>query len=141
MNGKVKFLWIYTAILFSFALILIIFAYLTQNNISKENEVINKNMSGYKANIESLTKENEDLKQKLDELNAELADEKAKNEKYYEIEKNDNIEEIATVNETVKKAFDEFAKGNKKNAKNTVKDIDTAKTGDLQKYIIDKINE
>ncbi len=141
MNGKVKFLWIYTAILFSFALILIIFAYLTQNNISKENEAINKNMSGYKANIESLTKENEDLKQKLDELNAELADEKAKNEKYYEIEKNDNTEEIATVNETVKKAFDEFAKGNKKNAKNTVKDIDTAKTGDLQKYIIDKINE
>ena len=141
MNGKVKFLWIYTAILFSFALILIIFAYLTQNNISKENEAINKNMSGYKANIESLTKENENLKQKLDELNAELADEKAKNEKYYEIEKNDNIEEIATVNETVKKAFDEFAKGNKKNAKNTVKDIDTAKTGDLQKYIIDKINE
>lgn len=141
MNGKVKFLWIYTAILFSFALILIIFAYLTQNNISKENEVINKNMSGYKANIESLTKENEDLKQKLDELNAELADEKAKNEKYYEIEKNDNTEEIATVNETVKKAFDEFAKGNKKNAKNTVKEIDTAKTGDLQKYIIDKINE
>lgn len=141
MNGKIKFLWIYTAILFSFALILIIFAYLTQNNISKENEAINKNMSGYKANIESLTKENEDLKQKLDELNAELADEKAKNEKYYEIEKNDNTEEIATVNETVKKAFDEFAKGNKKNAKNTVKDIDTAKTGDLQKYIIDKINE
>lgn len=141
MNGKVKFLWIYTAILFSFALILIIFAYLTQNNISKENEAINKNMSGYKANIESLTKENEDLKQKLDELNAELADEKEKNEKYYEIEKNDNTEEIATVNETVKKAFDEFAKGNKKNAKNTVKDIDTAKTGDLQKYIIDKINE
>mgnify|MGYP000336883603 FL=1 len=141
MNGKVKFLWIYTAILFSFALILIIFAYLTQNNISKENEAINKNMSGYKANIESLTKENEDLKQKLDELNAELADEKAKNEKYYEIEKNDNTEEIATVNETVKKAFDEFAKGNKKNAKNTVKDINTAKTGDLQKYIIDKINE
>ena len=141
MNGKVKFLWIYTTILFSFALILIIFAYLTQNNISKENEAINKNMSCYKANIESLTKENEDLKQKLDELNAELADEKAKNEKYYEIEKNDNTEEIATVNETVKKAFDEFAKGNKKNAKNTVKDIDTAKTGDLQKYIIDKINE
>ena len=141
MNGKVKFLWIYTAILFSFALILIIFAYLTQNNISKENEAINKNMSGYKANIESLTKENENLKQKLDELNAELADEKAKNEKYYEIEKNDNTEEIATVNETVKKAFDEFAKGNKKNAKNTVKEIDTAKTGDLQKYIIDKINE
>ena len=141
MNGKVKFLWIYTAILFSFALILIIFAYLTQNNISKENEAINKNMSGYKANIESLTKENEDLKQKLDELNAELADEKAKNEKDYEVEKNDNTEEIATVNETVKKAFDEFAKGNKKKAKNTVKDIDTAKTGDLQKYIIDKINE
>lgn len=141
MNGKVKFLWIYTAILFSFALILIIFAYLTQNNISKENEAINKNMSGYKANIESLTKENENLKQKLDELNTELADEKAKNEKYYEIEKNDNTEEIATVNETVKKAFEEFAKGNKKNAKNTVKDIDTAKTGDLQKYIIDKINE
>ena len=141
MNGKVKFLWIYTAILFSFALILIIFAYLTQNNISKENEVINKNMSGYKASIESLTKENENLKAELKKANAELADANAKNKKYFEIEKNDNTEEIANVNETVKKAFDEFAKGNKKNAKNIVKDIDTAKTGDLQTYIIDKINE
>lgn len=141
MKGKVKFLWIYTAILFSFALILIIFAYLTQNNISKENEAIYKNMSGYKASIESLTKENENLKKKLDEMNIELSDAKAKNEKYYEIEKNDNTEEIASVNETVKKAFEEFAKGNKKNAKNIVKDIDTTKTGDLQAYIIDKINK
>lgn len=141
MKGKVKFLWIYTAILFSFALILIIFAYLTQNNISKENEAIYKNMSGYKASIESLTKENENLKKKLDEMNTELSDAKAKNEKYYEIEKNDNTEEIASVNETVKKAFEEFAKGNKKNAKNIVKDIDTTKTGDLQAYIIDKINK
>ena len=76
MNSKVKFLWIYTGILFSFALILIIFAYLTQNNISKENEVINKNMSGYKASIENLTKENEKLKAELDKLNTELAEEK-----------------------------------------------------------------
>lgn len=141
MNGKVKFLWIYTAILFSFALILIIFAYLTQNNISKENEAINKNMSGYKANIETLTKENERLKSELEKVNAELSEEKEKNEKYFEIEKNENTEEIASVNETVKKAFDEFAKGNKKSAKNIVKDIDTAKTGDLQTYIIEKINE
>ena len=141
MNGKVKFLWIYTAILFSFALILIIFAYLTQNNISKENEVINKNMSRYKAILENHTKENENLKAELEKANAELADANAKNKKYFEIEKNDNTEEIANVNETVKKAFDEFAKGNKKNAKNIVKDIDTAKTGDLQTYIIDKINE
>lgn len=141
MNSKVKFLWIYTGILFSFALILIVFAYLTQNNISKENEAINKNMSGYKASIENLTKENEDLKSQLEKLNTELSDAKDKNAKYFEIEKNENTEEIQSVNETLKKAVDEFAKGNRKNAKNIVKDVDKSKTGDLQTYIIDKINE
>ena len=141
MNSKVKFLWIYTGILFSFALILIVFAYLTQNNISKENEAINKNMSGYKASIENLTKENEDLKSQLEKLNTELSDAKDKNEKYFEIEKNENTEEIQSVNETLKKAVDELAKGNRKNAKNIVKDVDKSKTGDLQTYIIDKINE
>ena len=141
MNSKVKFLWIYTGILFSFALILIVFAYLTQNNISKENEAINKNMSGYKASIENLTKENEDLKSQLEKLNTELSDAKDKNEKYFEIEKNENTEEIQSVNETLKKALDELAKGNRKNAKNIVKDVDKSKTGDLQTYIIDKINE
>lgn len=141
MNSKVKFLWIYTGILFSFALILIVFAYLTQNNISKENEAINKNMSGYKASIENLTKENENLKSQLEKLNTELSDVKDKNAKYFEIEKNENTEEIQSVNETLKKAVDELAKGNRKNAKNIVKDVDKSKTGDLQTYIIDKINE
>lgn len=141
MNSKVKFLWIYTGILFSFALILIVFAYLTQNNISKENEAINKNMSGYKASIENLTKENENLKSQLEKLNTELSDVKDKNAKYFEIEKNENTEEIKRVNETLKKAVDELAKGNRKNAKNIVKDVDKSKTGDLQTYIIDKINE
>ena len=141
MNSKVKFLWIYTGILFSFALILIIFAYLTQNNISKENEVINKNMSGYKASIENLTKENEKLKAELDKLNTELAEEKDINSKYFEIEKNADTEEIAATNEKIKNAFSEYAKGNKNGAKNIVKDIDKSKTGDLQAYIIDKINE
>lgn len=141
MNSKVKFLWIYTGILFSFALILIVFAYLTQNNISKENEAINKNMSGYKASIENLTKENENLKSQLEKLNTELSDAKNKNEKYLELEKNENTEEIKSVNETLKKAVDELVKGNRKNAKNIVKDVDKSKTGDLQTYIIDKINE
>ena len=65
MKEKVKFLWIYTGILFSFALILIIFAYLTQNNMYKETNEISK---GYQSNIEMLTKENENLHSKIKEL-------------------------------------------------------------------------
>ena len=98
-------------------------------------------MSGYKASIENLTKENEKLKAELDKLNTELAEEKDINSKYFEIEKNANTEEIAATNEKIKNAFSEYAKGNKNGAKNIVKDIDKSKTGDLQAYIIDKINE
>ena len=54
MKEKAKFLWIYTGILFSFALILIVFAYLTQNNMYKETSEISK---GYQSNIQILTKE------------------------------------------------------------------------------------
>ncbi|MBE7037589.1 MAG: hypothetical protein E7404_01645 [Ruminococcaceae bacterium] len=126
MKEKVKFLWIYTGILFSFALILIIFAYLTQNNMYKETNEISK---GYQSNIEMLTKENENLHSQINELKKN--EEKLNREKTY----------LSEVDSILKNALENYDSNNKKEAKELVKDIDKTKTNDLQNYIIDKINE
>ena len=129
MKEKVKFLWIYTGILFSFALILIIFAYLTQNNMYKETNEISK---GYQSNIEMLTKENENLHSQINELK------KSNDEKDAKIT---SFDESAKIDALLKDALSKEDEGNKKQAKELIKDIDKTKTNDLQNYIIDKINE
>lgn len=129
MKEKVKFLWIYTGILFSFALILIIFAYLTQNNMYKETNEISK---GYQSNIEMLTKENENLHSKIKELEKEISEKDAKINLFEESNKTDTL---------LKDALIKDDEGNSKEAKELIKDIDKTKTNDLQNYIIDKINE
>lgn len=129
MKEKVKFLWIYTGILFSFALILIIFAYLTQNNMYKETNEISK---GYQSNIEMLTKENENLHSKIKELEKEISEKDAKINLFEESNKTDAL---------LKDALIKDDEGNSKEAKELIKDIDKTKTNDLQNYIIDKINE
>ena len=51
MKQNTKFLWIYIAILFSFALILILFAGLTQNNYRKEIEQQQTESAGVKQSL------------------------------------------------------------------------------------------
>ncbi len=125
MKEKVKFLWIYTGILFSFALILIIFAGLAENNMSEEKE-------GYQSRIEALTKQNEELR---NENNLLKQSEAALNE---ELSKLNEKEEI---NEIIEQALEKLENDKKDEAKSIVKDVDKSKASDLQKYVIDKINE
>ena len=68
MKQNTKFIGIYAAILFSFALILILFAGLTQNKNSEElKEQVSKN-KGIQSSLTGLTTENKTLQQSVLDL-------------------------------------------------------------------------
>lgn len=71
MKQNTKFIWIYVAILFSFAIILILFAGLTQNNYQKEINDQEMETAGIRKSLSALSKENEVLNSKLKELEAQ----------------------------------------------------------------------
>ena len=71
MKKNTKFIWMYGAILFSFALILILFAGLTQNNYEKELNEGKKETAGIKQSLSALSKENEKLNQTIAEYEKE----------------------------------------------------------------------
>lgn len=65
MKENTKFLWMYVAILFSFALILIIFAGLSHNNNTEQT-------IGLKADITELSQKNTELQNKNAEIQKQL---------------------------------------------------------------------
>lgn len=65
MKQNTKFLWMYIAILFSFALILIIFAGLSRNTENEQKE-------GMKEDIATLSAKNTELANLISNLQAEL---------------------------------------------------------------------
>ncbi len=65
MKENTKFLWMYVAILFSFALILIIFAGLSHNNSTEQTK-------GLKADITELSQKNTELQNKNSEIQNQL---------------------------------------------------------------------
>lgn len=71
MKQNTKFIGIYVAILFSFALILILFAGLTQNNYQKEIEQHQSESAGVRKSLSALTKENEKMNDTIRDLQTE----------------------------------------------------------------------
>ena len=71
MKQNTKFIWIYGAILFSFALILIVFAGLTQTSSDKELNKVQKETAGIRKSLTDLTKENSRLTAKVSETEKE----------------------------------------------------------------------
>ncbi len=71
MKQNTKFIWIYVAILFSFAIILILFAGLTQNNYQKEINDQEMVTAGIRKSLSALSMENEALNSKLKEFEAQ----------------------------------------------------------------------
>ncbi len=65
MKQNTKFLWMYVAILFSFALILIIFAGLSRNTENEQKE-------GMKEDIATLSAKNTELANQLSQVQKEL---------------------------------------------------------------------
>lgn len=71
MKQNTKFIWIYGAILFSFALILIVFAGLTQNSNDEELNKVQKETAGIRKSLTVLTTENNKLTARVSEAEKE----------------------------------------------------------------------
>ena len=71
MKQNTKFIWIYVAILFSFAIILILFAGLTHNNYQKEITDQKQETAGIRKSLSALSNENEKLTSSIKALEEE----------------------------------------------------------------------
>lgn len=81
MKKNTKFLLIYIAILFSFALVLILFAGLTQNNYAKqiaENQGIKQNLVEITEQYQTLTDSMKVINEELETSKQEIADSEIK---------------------------------------------------------------
>ena len=71
MKQNTKFIWIYGAILFSFALILIVFAGLTQSSNDRELNKVQKETAGIRKSLSDLAMENNRLNEMIAEMEKE----------------------------------------------------------------------
>ncbi len=141
MKKNTKFIWIYVAILFSFALILILFAGLTQNNYQKEITDQQIETAGVRKSLSSLTKENEEVKKELDALKTENELIKTENHALFEAKEfainsfggDRVVTEVLLNAKKLKEASDI------EGAKALVENIDKKSLTDAQKYIYEMI--
>lgn len=133
MKKNTKFLMIYVAILFSFALVLILFAGLTQNNYEKKIA----ESQGMKENLVELTEVNSTLEESIKHLNGELDSTKKQNEENLQ-----NIESLKSsieLTDTLINALKLYESGKKDDARQTVSQIDVQTLTQSQLYIYNKI--
>ena len=133
MKQNTKFLFIYIAILFSFALVLILFAGLTQNNYAKE---IAKNQ-GIKQNLLSLTDQNETLTDSMKKLNSEY--DEAKNSIEELNKKIESKDSYISIYDTLIQAQILCDNGRQTEAADLIKGIDKNVLTEKQLYIYNKI--
>ena len=134
MKKNTKFLLMYVAILFSFALVLILFAGLTQNNYAKELA----ESQGIKQSLIQITEQHQVLSDSMKVVNQQL--EEANSE--IEINKQE-IEKLTKQNQTTDtliEALKLFEKGKKEEAAEKIASIDKTTLTEAQLYIYNKIN-
>lgn len=134
MKKNTKFLLMYVAILFSFALVLILFAGLTQNNYAKEIA----EGQGIKQDLIKVTEQYQTLTDSMKTLNEQLKDADA------EIEANKNeiktLKDEITTTQTLIEALKLSENGNSEKAKEKIASIDKTTLTESQLYIYNKIN-
>ena len=132
MKNNTKFLLMYVAILFSFALVLILFAGVTQDNFAKENQ-------GIKQNLIEVNEKYETLYGSMKIMTKELEDANATIEKYEKdiSEKANSI--LAT--EKLLQALKMYDIGKKNEAKSIIAELDKENLTELQLYLYNKINK
>lgn len=133
MQKNTKFLLMYVAILFSFALVLILFAGLTQNNYAKElaeSQGIKQNLVQITEQYQTLSDSMKVINQQLEEANTEIENNKQ------EIQK---LTETNQTTETLVEALKLFEKGKKDDAKEKIAEIDKTTLTEAQLYIYNKI--
>ena len=135
MKKNTKFLLMYIAILFSFALVLILFAGLTQNNYAKELA----KSQGIQQNLVEVTEQYQALTDEVNSLNTQLESAKETITTYEE-----DITQKASyylASEKLIQSLQLYDEGKFEEAQEIIKDIDKAKLSENQLYIYNKIFE
>ena len=133
MKKNSKFLLIYIAILFSFALVLILFAGLTQNNYAKELA----ESQGIKQNLIEVTEQYQTLTDSMKSLNKNL-DEANKKIETYEQDINKKANQILLTDKLVE-AMQLIDTGRPSAAKEILNEIDKESLTENQRYIYNKL--
>ena len=133
MKKNTKFLLMYIAILFSFALVLILFAGLTQNNYAKELA----ESKGIKQNLVEVTQQYQTLSDSMKVLNKELESAQTTIEMY---EKDITAKaKSLLVSEKLMNALKEYENGNIEEAQQSLGNIVPEELTEAQLYIYKKI--
>lgn len=133
MKSKTKFLWMYTIILFSVALILILFAGMTQQNYERELETHETVKVGLQKSAAELSQTNMKLQQENDTLKKENAALKESQATFEDVTKSNDLN-IALVD-----ALYQYEVGNRRTARNLLAEVDSATLTDQQLNIYNKI--
>ena len=133
MKKNSKFLLIYIAILFSFALVLILFAGLTQNNYAKELA----ESQGIKQNLIEVTEQYQTLTDSMKSLNKNLEDANKQIETY-EQDINQKANQILLTDKLVE-AMRLIDTGRPSAAKEILTEIDKETLTENQRYIYNKL--
>ena len=129
MKQNTKFLWMYIGILFSFALILIIFAGLSRNTDTEQKE-------GLKADIAALSQQNTDLLAETTNLKTQIDALMAENEA---LKAGDaSFAEAETLLTSACEAYD---RGNRKEARDMLASLDPASLTQSQIYIYEMLTD
>ena len=133
MKKNTKFLLMYIAILFSFALVLILFAGLTQNNYAKELA----ESKGIKQNLVEVTQQYQTLSDSMKVLNKELESAQTTIEMY---EKDITAKaKSLLVSEKLMNALKEYENGNIEEAQQSLGNVVPEELTEAQLYIYKKI--
>ncbi len=135
MKKNTKFLLMYIAILFSFALVLILFAGLTQNNYAKELA----ESQGIKQNLVEITEQYQTLTDSMKVMTKELESANATIEKY-EKDISEKASQILATEKLIQ-AMRMYDIGKKNEAKSIIAELDKETLTDSQLYIYNKINK
>lgn len=130
MKSNTKFIWAYTIILFSFALVLILFAGMTQKDYAEELAAHQTAAVGMQKSVSELSEVNMKLRQENEQLKAK---ETENNELMHQM--NENID----VFNTLSSALREYDLGKKQSAREILKDLDKQELTGPQLYIYNKI--
>lgn len=141
MKQNTRFIWIYGAILFSFALILILFAGLTQKESAHQEAKLSESLSSLAQENANLVAERDNLKIAVKDLNDQLYSARVEKDSIY-AEKEAAIAaygENIDLTRILLQAYHEKAAGNIDLAKASVADLDVKTMTEAQKYLYNLI--
>jgi len=134
MKENTKFLWMYVGILFSFALILILFAGLSQSTSSEQTK-------GLKADITELSEVNTQLKGEIAVLSSQLQTLTSENDVLKQENQKLKNEKVNhdTASQALLNAVDAYKKGKKTQGDEIMKTIDPQSLTEAQLYIYNEL--